>query len=272
MFFIGSSSTYPYNFKVAGNGNAEASTGFGAIRTDANQTTFTGDVALIGDARLFGSAVYTGTISNECATAKTLTFGGTYATGAWTINMDGRLTDGNAPLSLTLDRSNATLNFGGEDHCISGALTTLAGTVNVTAGRTQVGDISNATAITVADGATLLTSGIGTGAGSYTFDAGSALGFACVMGETDPSLPHLAAQTLTFAPTAKITVTGIELIDKDNRFHHVPIFTFPSAAITGVPELTEPLMNAWGIARQDNGDNTSTLFLTKRTGTIIILR
>ena len=271
LFYASSTGNFPYNLKIAGNGNTEVSTGFGAIRSDNAANTFSGSVALIDNARLYGNSTYTGPLSNECATAKTLSIGGTYSTG-WTLNLNGRLTDGCAPLSLALTH-NDTLNLGGTN-CISGALTVAAGTVNITAGSTQVGNITNNTAITVASGATLLTSGTGTGAGAYTFGANSVLGFACVMGgDGTPTLPHLTAQTLTFPGTAKITVTGIGLIENNKAFYAGrPVFTFPTAAIVGIPALTEPLPTAWAITRRENGNGTASLLLGKRTGTVILLR
>ena len=271
LWFITAAGTYPYNLKIAGKGNTEQSTGFGAIRVDpSNASTFSGNVALIGDARLYGAVTSTGTISNECATAKTLSFGGTYATG-WTANLNGHLTDGNAPLGLALTHNN-TLNIRGEDNCISGTLTVSAGTVNIAAGSTQVGDIVNATAINVADGAALLTSGTGTGGGTYTFGEDSVLGFAAVMdADGKLSLPHLTAQTLTFPATAKVTAKGIDLLEQE-KVSRLPVLTFPTAAFAGVPDLAAPLPGFWAFTRKDNGDATSTLFLSKALGTMILIR
>lgn len=261
----------PYNLQIAGTGNEEPNADFGAIR--AESVTFSGDIALIGDARLFGSATYTGTISNDCGTAKTLTFGGaSEPEDPWIVNIDGLLTDGTAPLSLALDRADATLNISGDDNRISGTLTVSAGTVNIAAGNTQVGGITNDAAIAVADGATLQTTGIGTGTGAYTFEGASVLGIIITEQDSQPLVPHLTAQTLTFPDTAKIDVTGIGLIDQDARFRRNPLLTFPSAAFAGLPELTAPLPKSWSLFRRENNDGTATLFLSRQVGTTIILR
>lgn len=240
LWYIANNQVYPYSTRIAGIGNTEVggAYSFGALRLESNPT-LTGAIALIDDARIYGTATLRGVISNDCPTVKTLAFGGTYAQGH-TMNLYGSVLDGRAPMNLAFTQAN-TFNFY--------ATNSVAAVTN------------NNSTLNIKTGAKLSISQPTGGAGAWHLEGNAVLGL--VVNGTSGGC--LNASTLTWNTNAKIAVAGLNTTSRTL----VPLIQCPSGSISDVPQLAEELPRTWTLVRIEQL-GVATIYAKKISGTMFI--